>query len=197
MWAERLERSRKLFLRGSRKRLWRRCLLQVMLWQFCPQGLAKAKTEDNSWPLNSEGNREGMFVEGRRQTLLYCCKWGRGKHFVLRKIRKTAANKSIIARNRTRRSEEPWNKKESKSTNHKITNRDLLNSLKRTSNCRWVEVIKVGGIRKIIVLWQEVFLFLAAYAARDGFAAKTLSTTAQYCQLRRLLENNPLIHLFM
>ena len=55
----------------------------------------------------------------------------------------------------------------------------------------------MGGIRKIIVLLQEVFLFLAAYAARDGFAAKTHSTTAKYRQLRRLLENNPLIHLFM
>ena len=58
--------------------------------------------------------------EGKGQTLLYCYKWGRGKHFVLRKIRKTAANKSIIARNRTRTSKEPWNKNGSKSTNQKL-----------------------------------------------------------------------------
>ena len=117
IWAE---RGRKLFLRGSRKRLWRRCLLDVMLLPFCPQGSAKAKTEDNSWLLNSEGNRGGIFVKGRGKTLLYWYKWGQGKHFVLRKIRKTAANKSIIARNRTRTSKEPWNKNGSKSTNHKL-----------------------------------------------------------------------------
>ena len=31
------------------------------------------------------------------------------------------------------------------------------------------------------------FLFLAAYAARDGFAAKSYLTTTEYRQLRRLL----------
>ena len=30
------------------------------------------------------------------------------------------------------------------------------------------------------------FLFLAAYAVRDGFAAKSYSTTTEYRQLRRL-----------
>ena len=30
------------------------------------------------------------------------------------------------------------------------------------------------------------FLFLAAYAFRDGFAAKSYSTTTEYHQLRRL-----------
>ena len=45
--------------------------------------------------------------KGRRQTLSYCYKCGRGKHFVLRKIRKTATNKSIIAQNRTLTSMEP------------------------------------------------------------------------------------------
>ena len=144
MWAE---RSRKLFLRGSRKRLrtWRRsCLLDVMLWQFCPQGSAKAKSEDNYWLLKNEGNRDGVFVERRRQTLLYCCKWGRGKHFALRKIRKTAANESIIARNRTLiTSKEPWNKNGSKSTDGKLQtvsfwtlwNEHLLP--KRSAKLRW------------------------------------------------------------
>ena len=98
MWAE---RSRKLFLRGFRKQLWRSCLLDMMLWQFWPQGLAKARTKDNSWLPKSEGNRNGIFVEERRQTFLYCYKWGREKHFVLRKIRKTTANKLISAQNRT------------------------------------------------------------------------------------------------
>ena len=94
--------------------------LRPLLLPFCPQGSANPKTEDNSWLLNSEGNRDGILVKGRRQTLLHRYKWGRGKHFVLRKIRKTAANKSIIARNRTRTSKEPWNKNGSKSTNHKL-----------------------------------------------------------------------------
>ena len=91
MWAE---RNRKLFLRGSRKRLWSSCLLGVLLWQFCPQGSAKATTDNKFWLLNSEENRDGIFVKGRRQTLLYCYKWGQGKHVILRKIRKTTANKS-------------------------------------------------------------------------------------------------------
>ena len=55
--------------------------------------------------------REG----GRRQTY----KWGWGKQFILRKIRKTTANKSIIAQNRTLTSNETWNKNGSKSNNHK------------------------------------------------------------------------------
>ena len=116
MWAE---RNRKLFLRGSRKRLWSSCFLGVLLWQFCPQGSAKATTDNKFWLLNSEGNRDGIFVKGRRQTLLYCYKWGQGKHVILRKIRKTTANKSIIAWNRMLTSKEPWNKNGSKST---ITN---------------------------------------------------------------------------
>ena len=37
-----------------------------------------------------------------------------------RKIRKTTANKLITAQNRTLTSKEPWNKKRSKSTNHKL-----------------------------------------------------------------------------
>ena len=111
--------KQKIMLIGSRKQLWMSFLLDVMLWQFCPQGSAKAKTEDNSWLLNSEGNRNGIFVEGRRQTLLYCYKWGWGKQFILRKIRKTTANKSIIAQNRTLSSKETWNKNGSKSNNHK------------------------------------------------------------------------------
>ena len=43
-------------------------------------------------------------------------------HIALRKVRKTAANKSIIARNRTLTSKEfkPWNKNGSKSTNRKL-----------------------------------------------------------------------------
>ena len=109
------ERNRlflRLFLRGSRKRLWSSCLLGVLLWQFCPQGSAKATTDNKFWLLNSEGNRDGIFVKGRRQTLLYCYKWGQGKHVILRKIRKTTANKSIIAWNRTLTSKEPWNKNE-------------------------------------------------------------------------------------
>ena len=105
------ERNR-LFLRGSRKRLWSSCLLGVLLWQFCPQGSAKAAFDNKFWLLNSEGNRDGIFVKGRRQTLLYCYKWGQGKHVILRKIRKTTANKSIIAWNRTLTSKEPWNKNE-------------------------------------------------------------------------------------
>ena len=61
-----------------------------------------------------------FLVEGRRQTLLYCYKWRRGQHFVLRQIAKTAANNSIIARTRTLTRKEPWNKNGSKSTNHKL-----------------------------------------------------------------------------
>ena len=130
------ERNRKLFLRGSRKRLWSSCLLGVLLWQFCPQGSAKATTENKFWLLNSEGNRDGIFVKGRRQTLLYCYKWGQRKHVILRKIRK-------IAWNRTLTSKEPWNKNGSKSTNHKLQtvtfwtlwNEHLL--LKRSAKWRW------------------------------------------------------------
>ena len=40
-----------------------------------------------------------------------------------------------------------------------------------------------------MVLWQVVFLFLAAYADRDGLATKSHSTTTQYRQLRRLPTN--------
>ena len=36
-----------------------------MLWQFCPQGSAKVKTEDNSLLLNSEGNRNGISCRGK------------------------------------------------------------------------------------------------------------------------------------
>ena len=61
-----------------------------------------------------------FLVEGRRQTLLYCYKWSRGQHFVLRQIAKTAANNSITARTRTLTRKEPWNKNGSKSTNHKL-----------------------------------------------------------------------------
>ena len=87
--------KQKIILIGSRKQLSRRFLLDVMLRQFCPLGSAKAKTEDNSWLLNSEGNRNCIFVERRRQTLLYCYKWGWGKQFILRKIRKTTAIKQV------------------------------------------------------------------------------------------------------
>ena len=59
--------KQKIILIGGRKQLWRSFLLDVMLWQFCPQGSAKAKTEDSSWLLNSEENRNGIFVEGRRK----------------------------------------------------------------------------------------------------------------------------------
>ena len=59
--------KQKIILIGGRKQLWRSFLLDVMLWQFCPQGSARAKTEDNSWLLNSEGNRNSIFVEGRRK----------------------------------------------------------------------------------------------------------------------------------
>ena len=112
--------KQKIILIGSRKQLWRSFLLDMTLWQFCPQGSAKAQTEDNSWLLNSEGKRNGIFVEGRRQTLLYCYKWGQGKQFILRKIRKTTANKLIIAQIRfTLTSKETWNKNGSKSNNHK------------------------------------------------------------------------------
>ena len=136
------ERNR-LFLRGSRKRLWSSCSLGVLLWQFCPQGSAKATTDNKFWLLNSKGNRNGIFVKGRRQTLLYCYKWGQGKHVILRKIRKTTANKSIIAWNRTLTSKEPWDKNGSKSTNHKLQtvtfwtlwNEHLL--LKRSAKLRW------------------------------------------------------------
>ena len=44
---------------------------------------------------------------------------------------------------------------------------------------------KVGGILKIMVLWQAVFL-AASPLARDGSAAKSHSTATQYRQLRRL-----------
>ena len=84
-----------------------------------------------------------FLVEGRRQTLLYCYKWRREQHFVLRQIAKAAANKSIIARNRTLASKEPWNKNGSKFTNHKfqtvtfwtLWNEHLLP--KRSAKLRW------------------------------------------------------------
>ena len=47
----------------------------------------------------------------------------------------------------------------------------------------------MGGFQKIMVLWQAVLLFLAAYTARDGFATKSHSTTTQYHQLCRLPTN--------
>ena len=56
---------------------------------------------------------------------------------------------------------------------------------------------KVGGIRKIIVLWQAVFLAASPLVTAppsnltrlyyNGFAAKSHPTTTQYRQLRRLL----------
>ena len=49
--------KQKIILIESRKQLWRSFLLDVMLWQFCPQGSAKAKTEDNSWLLNIKSQR--------------------------------------------------------------------------------------------------------------------------------------------
>ena len=133
-------------LNVSGEKQWRSCLLvRDALWQFCRQGLSKGKTEDNSWLLNSEGNRDAIFVEGRRQILFYSYKWGRGEHFKLRKIRNTgtAANKSIIVRDRTLTSKEPWNTKGSKSTYHKlqtVTFWTLWNEYllpKRSAKLRW------------------------------------------------------------
>ena len=55
---------------------------------------------------------------------------------------------------------------------------------------------KVGGIRKIMVLWQAVFLTASPLVTAppsnltrlyyNGSAAKSHSTTTQYRQLRRL-----------
>ena len=55
---------------------------------------------------------------------------------------------------------------------------------------------KVGGIRKIMVLWQAVFLAASPLVTAppsnltrlyyNGSAAKSHSTTTQYRQLRRL-----------
>ena len=57
---------------------------------------------------------------------------------------------------------------------------------------------KVGGIRKIMVLWQAVFLAASPLVTAspsnltrlyyNGSAAKSHSTTTQYRQLRRLLK---------
>ena len=55
------------------------------------------------------------------------------------------------------------------------------------------KVTKVGGIRKIMVLWQAVFL--AAPPSNltrlyyNGSAAKSHSTSTQYRQLRRLVNH--------
>ena len=60
-------------------------------------------------------------------------------------------------------------------------------------------MIKVGGIRKIMVLWQAVFLVASPLVTAppsnltglyyNGSAAKSHSTTTQYHQLRRLKED--------
>ena len=128
------ERNRKLFLRGSRKRLWSSCLLGVLLWQFCPQGSAKATTDNKFWLLNSEGNRDGIFVKGRRQTLLYCYKWGQGKHVII--IKKDQKNHSKQVDNCLKQNthkQGTLRQKRIKIHQSQITNRDLLNSLKWTS----------------------------------------------------------------
>ena len=82
MWAER-----------SRKRLWRNRLLDVMLWQICPQGLAKANTEDNSWLLNSEGNLAGIFVEGKETDFALLLQVRRRKTFRIKKDQKNHSKK--------------------------------------------------------------------------------------------------------
>ena len=61
------------------------------------------------------------------------------------------------------------------------------------------KVTKMGGIRKIMVLWQAVFLaaspFMTAPPSNltrlyyNSSAAKSHSTTTQYRQLRRLGNN--------
>ena len=173
MWAE---RNRKLSLRGSRKRLWRSCLPDLMLCQFCPQGSAKAKTEDNSWLLNSEGNHDGIFVGGKRQTALLLQVRPR-KTFLIKKDQKTAVNKAIITRNRTLTSKGPWNKNGSKSTNHRLQTVTF-----------WT-------------LWNEhLFYKSGRHSKNHGSPAFGISisrrlrrsTTTQYRQLRRLPKKSEL-----
>ena len=61
------------------------------------------------------------------------------------------------------------------------------------------KVTKMGGIRKIMVLWQGVFLAASPFVTAplsnltrlyyNSSAAKSHSTTTQYRQLRRLGNN--------
>ena len=172
MWAER-----------SRKRLWRSRLLDVMLWQICPQGLAKANTEDNSWLLNSEGNLAGIFVEGKETDFALLLQVRRRKTFRIKKDQKNHSKKvdncPKTGRSQARNLEikTDWNRP---FTNYKPWPLELF---EMTIYCLRGPL---SWGQKIMVLWQAVFLFLVAYTARDGFATKSLLTTTQYHLLCRI-----------
>ena len=86
-------------------------------------------TENDSRLLkNREGNwdEEWIFVTGRRQMLLYSCKWQEQE-------RSEKSAKQIIARNRMLINNEPWNTKLTKQIKiqqSQSTNQNLLNSCK-------------------------------------------------------------------
>ena len=76
----------------------------------------------------------------------------------------------------------------------KLSRVKIIGSFKLLGSAK---VTKVGGIRKIIVLWRAVFLAASPLVTAppsnltrlyyNGSAAKSHSTTTQYRQLRRLV----------
>ena len=76
----------------------------------------------------------------------------------------------------------------------KLSRVKIIGSFKLLGSAK---VTKMGGIRKIMVLWQAVFLAASPLVTAppsnltrlyyNGSAAKSHSTTTQYRQLRRLL----------